>query len=139
MPPFVLLNYAVGPLWSRRNDAKAVAGAGGDHFDWMFQYDNTLKTWATAPIVSLRGEVSLDARRLPDHRLEYLEIEGDIGNDRGSVSQVIRGDYQLAEFTDETFRATLCWRDCEQVAHQLSLELYRSADDFWRLCLSECR
>ena len=37
----------------------------------------------------------LGIRRLPDHRIDYLEYEGPVSNGRGTVQRVDSGEYQL--------------------------------------------
>lgn len=37
----------------------------------------------------------LGIRRLPDHRIDYLEYEGPVSNGRGTVQRVDFGEYQL--------------------------------------------
>lgn len=77
----------------------------GVHWDFMLEYDGTLRTWALdAPIVA--GEES-PARALPDHRIAYLEYEGPISGDRGSVSRLDEGVYVPLEWTEDCVRARL--------------------------------
>lgn len=76
---------------------------GGDHYDWMFEADGCLATWAT-PIAlgtELSGEV--DAIRLPDHRIEYLQYEGDVSGNRGSVQRVEEGRFKLTDAGPDRF------------------------------------
>ncbi len=76
MPRFVLLEH----LWD------------GIHWDFMLEDDDALRTWAIdAPVVV--GQ-DLPARALPDHRRIYLEYEGDISGDRGSVRRIDEGTYR---------------------------------------------
>lgn len=77
----------------------------GVHWDFMLERGGTLRTWALdAPIVE--GE-ERPARALPDHRMAYLEYEGPISGDRGSVSRVDEGVYIPIEWTDDRVRARL--------------------------------
>lgn len=72
----------------------------GSHWDWMFETGTSLETWRT-PIgdgMLAMFESSWPCERLADHRRDYLEYEGPISQNRGSVSQVFRGRYEpLAE------------------------------------------
>ena len=43
----------------------------------------------------LRLVVEMDAEVLPDHRLAYLDYEGPISGDRGSVTRWDRGTYDV--------------------------------------------
>ena len=57
----------------------------------MLEQDGQLMTWAL-PVLAEPG-ITITATRLPDHRMDYLEYEGDISGDRGSVSRIIDGNY----------------------------------------------
>ncbi len=67
--------------------------AGGQHFDFMLEMGGVLKTWSL-PQPPLKG-VELLAKALPDHRLAYLDYEGPVSADRGSVAPWDRGMYEL--------------------------------------------
>lgn len=78
----------------------------GTHWDLMFERQGTLATWAVdQPIVA---GVDTPARRLPDHRLAYLDYQGPISGDRGEVSREDAGRYEA-----------LCW-DSDRVVLRLS-------------------
>lgn len=80
----------------------------GVHWDFMLEHGESLRTWALdEPIVA--GAES-PARALPDHRLAYLDYEGPISGDRGSVARVDRGVYVPLEWTDERVRVRLIGR-----------------------------
>lgn len=49
-----------------------------------------------------QGE-SIDAKKLADHRLAYLDYEGPISKNRGQVKRVDKGSYDLLE-SNETGR-----------------------------------
>jgi hypothetical protein len=72
---------------------------GGQHFDFMLEMRGTLKTWSISQ-PPLQG-VEMNAEPLPDHRLAYLDYEGPISGDRGSVIRWDRGTYE-AECQSET-------------------------------------
>jgi hypothetical protein len=55
----------------------------GTHFDFMVEAGAVLKTWALAE--PPRPGVEIEAAPLADHRLAYLDYEGPISGDRGSV------------------------------------------------------
>jgi hypothetical protein len=75
----------------------------GTHWDLMFEQGAALRTWALAnePCAS----ATIDAERLPDHRLEYLDYEGPVSGDRGHVTQWDRGTFELESDTAEEFAA----------------------------------
>lgn len=77
MPRFVLLEHR----WH------------GTHCDFMLEWGDILRTWAIdSPIVAGRD---LPARRLGDHRRIYLDYEGPVSGDRGTVRQLDSGSYQI--------------------------------------------
>jgi len=70
------------------------------HFDLMLEAGNTLRTWAIEREPTA-GEV-VAAEALPAHRLAYLEYEGELSGNRGSVSQWDHGTFEwLADTADE--------------------------------------
>ena len=80
MPRFVVLEHVL-PEGHKRPT----------HWDLMLEAEGTLATWALRePLAS--GETT-PAQRLPDHRLAYLEYEGPISGDRGTVTRWDAGDY----------------------------------------------
>ena len=70
--------------------------ARGSHWDVMLERNGTLLTWATDQRPK-RGVV-LMAERLADHRVAYLDYEGPISQNRGTVTQVDAGDFDWVEF-----------------------------------------
>lgn len=63
----------------------------GVHFDLMLEVDDSLKTWAL-PQPPATG-VDMSCKALGDHRLAYLDYEGPISGDRGSVTRWDHGTY----------------------------------------------
>ncbi len=64
----------------------------GIHYDFMLEREGVLKTWAIDawPTPGL----DLPARRLPDHRIAYLDYEGPVSGDRGNVLRLSFGFYE---------------------------------------------
>lgn len=58
----------------------------------MLEAAGALKTWALDQPIA--PGVVQPARRLPDHRLAYLQFEGDVSDGRGTVHRIDRGTYQ---------------------------------------------
>ena len=79
MPRYVILQHETGE---------------GRHFDFMLEMGGVLKTWSL-PQPPVNG-VETDAKALPDHRLAYLDYEGPVSGDRGSVIRWDRGTYEVA-------------------------------------------
>ena len=70
------------------------------HWDFMFENGDVLLTWRLDRIPSEGCE--FDVIGLLDHRKAYLDYEGPISGNRGSVSRVDRGDFELVEATDDS-------------------------------------
>jgi len=68
----------------------------GVHWDLMLEVGNALRTWALQSLPTVPG-IWHQARPLADHRLAYLEYEGPISGDRGTVRRIDRGYYRLIE------------------------------------------
>jgi hypothetical protein len=77
MPRFVVLEH----IWA------------GVHYDVMLEDValGSLRTWAVE--VPLTPGADLPARELATHRLVYLDYEGPISGDRGSVRRLDRGTF----------------------------------------------
>ena len=89
MPRYVIL---------RHETPSSARGQG--HWDFMLETGGILRTWALAEEPKDQNEIAAD--QLADHRLAYLDYEGPISGDRGSVTKWDVGDYQLAsESADE--------------------------------------
>jgi DNA polymerase ligase (LigD)-like protein len=86
MPRFVVLLHETPPGYPR-----------GNHLDLMLEHQGVLWTWAleTPP---MPGE-TVTAERLPDHRLDYLDYEGAVSQDRGVVSRIDSGHYEMLQQT----------------------------------------
>lgn len=98
MPRFVLLEHR----WN------------GVHWDLMLETGGSLRTWAIdAPIET---GVELPARALPDHRSIYLDYEGPISGDRGTVRRVDSGSYEAIDWREDLVRVRLEGRQLVGVA-----------------------
>jgi hypothetical protein len=88
---FAVLHHRVGPGFCRTDV---------DHFDWLWQVDaDSLWTWSTAIVdfaTASKTDFAVDALAMPDHRLRYLDYEGDLSDDRGRVNRVAGGTFQCA-------------------------------------------
>ena len=89
MPRFVLLEHR----WD------------GLHWDFMLEHGEVLRTWAIdAPVVA---DADLPARALPEHRRIYLEYEGEISGNRGTVHRVAEGSYTAEIWEEDRVRVRL--------------------------------
>lgn len=70
---------------------------GGPHYDWMFDVGDTLKTWSLAE--SPEADRKTTCRALPDHRRAYLDYEGPVSGNRGTVTRWDQGTYRVLEQT----------------------------------------
>jgi hypothetical protein len=83
--------------YEKDESEESVKSRGGDHYDWMFEADGCLATWATPISLSVDRSGEVDAIRLPDHRIEYLKYEGEVSGNRGSVQRVEEGRFKLTD------------------------------------------
>jgi hypothetical protein len=117
MPRFVILHHETPAGYSRET-----------HFDLMLEQNGALRTWALEKIPAT-DEVVM-AERLADHRLSYLEFEGEITGDRGRVTRFAAGQYEIVSETDDTLIVQLR-------GNQLTGKLTLSRDDkkthLWRV------
>ena len=67
----------------------------GVHYDLMLRDRDALATWRldANPAEMIVGEIAR-ATTLPRHRLAYLDYEGPVRGDRGSVDRVDRGTFE---------------------------------------------
>ena len=87
MPRFVVLRHDPPP-----------SGARPLHWDFMLESGGVLRTWALdrPPDDDAAGERFAEA--LADHRIAYLEFEGDISGGRGRVARWDHGDYDIVNW-----------------------------------------
>ncbi len=93
MPRFVVLRHEMPPDAARPS-----------HWDFMVEcimveQDAVLRTWALAEEPTPDRPIA--AESLEDHRLAYLDYQGPVSNDRGSVTRWDRGVCTIEETTDQ--------------------------------------
>lgn len=71
----------------------------------MFENQGKLLTWSTSWRPSCES-VGV-ANRLKDHRVEYLDYEGEISGGRGTVQRVYEGTFELGTLEEKRFTAEL--------------------------------
>jgi DNA polymerase ligase (LigD)-like protein len=94
MPRFVVLRHQLPAGESR-----------GLHWDLMFEWGQVLRTWALKCEPLSAAEI--DVEQLPDHRLAYLDYEGPVSGDRGSVTRWDAGEYRLESESDGELKMRL--------------------------------
>ncbi len=75
------------------------------HWDFMLESGEVLRTWALAEEPTIGSAIT--AESLPDHRMAYLEYEGLVSGDRGTVTRWDAGRYELVSETDDFLLVTL--------------------------------
>jgi hypothetical protein len=70
------------------------------HWDFMLEAGAALRTWRLAS--PPQPGAILEATSLGDHRLAYLDYEGPVSGNRGSVTRWEHGTYELIEETADT-------------------------------------
>lgn len=87
MPRYVILRHDPPPGSSRAL-----------HWDLMLEFGETLRTWALA--AEPRPGASIPASPLADHRKAYLDYEGPLSGNRGSVARWDGGTYRQLDAND---------------------------------------
>jgi len=142
MPRFVLLRHHC-PAGSHK----------ASHWDFMLEWGGVLRTWELQVLpnpwrIALRdvmptsvGSTStepvakvVDACRLTDHRLAYLDYQGPLSRNRGSVSRCDVGTYTLASETSDRLEIALAGNRLQGRAR---LEPDKVRQDHWRLWVGE--
>jgi hypothetical protein len=67
----------------------------GVHFDLMLEAGDVLETWSLPQPPQANVEMLCEALR--DHRLAYLDYEGPVAGDRGSVTRWDGGTFEMVE------------------------------------------
>lgn len=95
MPRFVVLRHDCPESYGR-----------GLHWDLMLEVGDALRTWALADEPGT-GPVACCAEHLPDHRLLYLDYEGEVSGGRGTVTRLDAGDYLVKQNDDRAVAVEL--------------------------------
>ena len=94
MPRFVILEHD----WPRR------------HWDLMLEAGGRLRTWRlTAP---LAAGAEVEAEPIGDHRVHYLDYEGPVSGNRGSVVRWDQGDFEWRRNDSESVAVNLAGLRC---------------------------
>lgn len=98
------------------------------HWDLMLQVGDHLRCWALERAPNEIVDQAVDA--LQDHRLAYLDYEGPVSGERGSVSRHDQGEYET--ITDEVNELVVLLRG-NRMQGTLTLRRESAADQRWRL------
>ena len=106
MPRFVLLYHECSPSLGKPS-----------HWDLMLECDGVLLTWnlPQLPIAWGGDAETIEATRIADHRVAYLDYEGPVSGDRGTVTRVDGGEYELAQENAMSLRVRLTGSRCRCV------------------------
>jgi len=98
------------------------------HWDLMLELPDTLKTFklSSKPACNTIAQIKLQ----PDHRKVYLDYEGPISGDRGSVTRWDFGTFEWLQQNDEHIKVRLSGNKLIAIA-----EIYLTASDQWELNL----
>jgi len=77
------------------------------HCDLMLQRGDKLVTWQLDRLEELVSGMAVQAERIQDHRLAYLEYEGEISGGRGRVKRLACGCIERTEWDPREIRAVL--------------------------------
>ena len=103
----------------------------GEHWDLMLQRGDRLGTWQLLADPTDPARFPIAARRIGDHRLAYLDYEGPLTGNRGHVSRVDSGTYELSDASAGFLRFFLRGR---RLMGSFVLE---KADDRWTFAHAE--
>jgi DNA polymerase ligase (LigD)-like protein len=123
MPRFVLLFHDCPPDFGRAS-----------HWDLMLESGGVLRTWALTemPRMSAPGQ-SMDTERLADHRLAYLEYEGPVSGERGTVRRVDAGTFETLVEAHDRWEVALSGNVLRG-----KIALRRGQGDQWTLTVERC-
>lgn len=87
---------------------------GTRHYDWMLKVEGCadpgrpLATFRVSERIDL-AEGRVEGGRIGDHREAYLTFEGDIGQGRGRVTRMARGQAVIESITGTDLAVTVRW------------------------------
>jgi hypothetical protein len=76
------------------------------HWDLLLETGEVLTAWALDALPQVG--IVVEATRLADHRLAYLEYEGPISGNRGTVGRWDSGEFRVESATQAEWRLDLC-------------------------------
>ncbi len=137
MPRFVLLYHACPPN-----------GALASHWDFMLEVGDVLRTWRLEELPAiwnsarertaakyhdcpaLAADNLIVATQLGEHRLAYLDYEGEVSGGRGCVIRVSAGSYVMKT---ETAQRIKCVLESDPISGHIVLERATTLENEWTL------
>ncbi len=123
----------------------ATSSSKPSHWDFMLESEERLRTWDLRqlpagwaehlglPSSESESESEVIALPLPDHRLAYLDFEGPLSGDRGSVRRCDQGTYKFFQETEEKLIVVLTGKFLRG-----TVQLVREKES-WLLALAESK
>jgi hypothetical protein len=137
MPRFVLLYHDCPPNYERPSHWDFMMESGGVlrtwalerlPYDWQVAHSRTSVVYQNCP--SLATENSVAAVQLSEHRLDYLEREGPLSRDRGTVLRVAAGTYHSEHETPGDWQLVLT---SDEFATRVLLSRSEADNEHWLL------
>ena len=75
------------------------------HWDLLLEQEESLKSWRI--LKEPDSQTSLEVEPLPDHRMMYLDYEGSVSGNRGTVSQWDKGEFEWISKEEDFFEFLL--------------------------------
>lgn len=125
--PYVILRHCFA-------SGQKTARIAVDHTDWMFDNGISLWTWSSDNKLPNLDQ-SFSERgfaKLTDHRRAYLDYEGPVSNDRGHVTRIEQGHYELIAHTVERFEVKLSGGRSGVLVLQRTLESPDAPGSDWK-------
>jgi DNA polymerase ligase (LigD)-like protein len=98
------------------------------HWDFMLEREGVLRTWRLAQPPDTQGVIRAEA--LPDHRIAYLDYEGPVSRNRGTVQRWDAGTYETVKSTRQGLAVDLAG---EKLAGVIALRQSLHFWSFWQL------
>lgn len=133
----VLLHRNPNAPWRRYQQGEpepSDAEPGDDHYDWLFESSGTLATWATRDRLPTHTDGEVAGLRLPDHRTMYLDFEGPVSGNRGSVRRVELGFFEVIRSSSDRYQ--LRTRGTREGILNIYLTWFGDGSSFWRISFS---
>ncbi len=142
---YLLMPAATTPRWPTVLLSHELPDA-TSHVDWMIASEPR----GREPLVTFRVGSRIDemdagqgllARRLDDHRAEYLTYEGRVSGNRGTVRRLTRGTVVSWERSGDRWQMEIEWPDPKGGLRRQNLRLSRrgAGSDAWLIEVSALR